>query len=532
MPVREKGAWALVLAVYAWSVAQLWFVCDDAFISFRYARNAARGFGLRYNLGDHVPVEGYSNLLWTLMAAVVERIGADVELVMPWLSVLCGLALLAHVSSVVRALGGSERASWMAALMLAASPVFGTWSTGGLATMPAAWAMFATFDALIVRPAPRVGLAILAGACLILLRVEGMAWVAVMMVLAAYRRRDDRGALTQVALVTAVLVAVILAQMGWRWSVYGDWVANTARAKVGMSADRLLRGLKYIVGLWTELWIPALVMGGLPTLVRSGTVGRCIAAMAVAVPTWCVVVGGDYMAFGRLILTGLPFAVVGAALALDQWSTRQPRAWAGAIVLLAVGMLPTHDVPLSPRPVRDLLSVRSTTPWVHAEHEMLRSMRRNVKTWKKQGKALAAVAGPDVSLVTGAIGARGYHSDLFIYDRGGLVTQGVADSVSGIKASDRSPGHDVIADRGWFMKDKPTWIHFGDLTGKSVGRKQIAEEVKRFRPSKKIRNWYAPRVLPTEVDDVTHTIVVLERTETQEIAAQVWENWRRDYSLD
>ena len=41
---------------YALLVHRFWFVTDDAFISFRYAQNLVRGHGLRFNLGEHVPV--------------------------------------------------------------------------------------------------------------------------------------------------------------------------------------------------------------------------------------------------------------------------------------------------------------------------------------------------------------------------------------------------------------------------------------------------------------------------------------------
>ena len=54
---------------------RFWFVSDDAYITFRYAQNWAQGYGLRYNLGEHVPVEGYSNFLWVAACAVIEVVG-------------------------------------------------------------------------------------------------------------------------------------------------------------------------------------------------------------------------------------------------------------------------------------------------------------------------------------------------------------------------------------------------------------------------------------------------------------------------
>jgi len=43
---------------------------DDGMISMRYAKNLADGFGLRWNPGEP-PVEGYTNLLWTLYLALI-----------------------------------------------------------------------------------------------------------------------------------------------------------------------------------------------------------------------------------------------------------------------------------------------------------------------------------------------------------------------------------------------------------------------------------------------------------------------------
>ena len=43
------------------------WVAEDAYISFRYARNLVEGHGLVFNVGEKV--EGYTNFLWTLLLA-------------------------------------------------------------------------------------------------------------------------------------------------------------------------------------------------------------------------------------------------------------------------------------------------------------------------------------------------------------------------------------------------------------------------------------------------------------------------------
>jgi hypothetical protein len=53
---RELAAFSLALIPYMLLVKGFWWIDEDAFISFRYAYNLARGNGLRFNLGEQVPV--------------------------------------------------------------------------------------------------------------------------------------------------------------------------------------------------------------------------------------------------------------------------------------------------------------------------------------------------------------------------------------------------------------------------------------------------------------------------------------------
>ncbi|HEX7602922.1 MAG TPA: hypothetical protein VF316_15000, partial [Polyangiaceae bacterium] len=52
------------------------FICDDAYITFRYARNLAEHGVPLYNLDERV--EGYTNFLWMILAAALFRAGATV----------------------------------------------------------------------------------------------------------------------------------------------------------------------------------------------------------------------------------------------------------------------------------------------------------------------------------------------------------------------------------------------------------------------------------------------------------------------
>src|SRR5580692_4725588 len=69
------GGLAVVAAIT--SAAWLSWLSDDAFISFRYAKNLVRGVGLVFNVGERV--EGYSHPLWTVWIAAGLKLGASAE---------------------------------------------------------------------------------------------------------------------------------------------------------------------------------------------------------------------------------------------------------------------------------------------------------------------------------------------------------------------------------------------------------------------------------------------------------------------
>ncbi|MDA1266569.1 MAG: hypothetical protein O2816_15930, partial [Planctomycetota bacterium] len=111
------------------------FVCDDAFISFRFADNLARGEGLRFNLGEQPPVEGYSEFGWVL--AIAAGIGLNIA---PWvtarvLSVLAGALLVVLVTgAIARVAQGRRVATLGGALVVGTLVPLAVWSTSGMGT--------------------------------------------------------------------------------------------------------------------------------------------------------------------------------------------------------------------------------------------------------------------------------------------------------------------------------------------------------------------------------------------------------------
>ncbi len=128
------GALALILIANAlWFYQAIgWDAVDDAYISYVYAQNALRGYGLTFNPSERV--EGFSNFLWTAMMLPIVGAGWDVGRVSSALGVAFGIGTLALAIRFPKWLGVAPIVGWMAALFLAVDGSFALWSVSGLET--------------------------------------------------------------------------------------------------------------------------------------------------------------------------------------------------------------------------------------------------------------------------------------------------------------------------------------------------------------------------------------------------------------
>ena len=69
-------------------VTRMW-ACEDAYITFRYIDNLVHGFGLVYNVGEHV--EGFTHPAWLFLVSIPSFIGVSIRASALWLSLLCTL---------------------------------------------------------------------------------------------------------------------------------------------------------------------------------------------------------------------------------------------------------------------------------------------------------------------------------------------------------------------------------------------------------------------------------------------------------
>ncbi|MEM8713959.1 MAG: hypothetical protein AAGG01_23695, partial [Planctomycetota bacterium] len=256
---RLLGALGAALLPFAYLVQRFNFVADDAYITFRYSRNFHEGKGLVYNPGVDPPVEGYSEFLWAVLLRLGFDVGIAPETLSRVLSIGAGALMVALVVLMAaRWFGERPVALFGTAVFLGAAPPLGVWATGGMATMPAATLAVLVFWLVFGRRSGRASGPLvvgLAASALALMRADAALLVALILgpaiVLGAVRRRGD---LLRAALGGALISAVSFgAHVAWRHSVYGDWLPNTARAKLGFSSAATGRGLDYVVSSFLSM---------------------------------------------------------------------------------------------------------------------------------------------------------------------------------------------------------------------------------------------------------------------------------------
>jgi len=231
---RRSGftlAFAFALAIVAIQIAayRRLFV-DDAFITFRYSQNLARGLGFTWNPGEK-PVEGYSNFLWMLLNFVAERAHLDPMTVSRSAGAVCLVVSLVAVRALARIVTGSARWANLAILQLAAYPQFAYWAMSGLET--ASVSMFSLLYFVSFHhdfPSRRWPWRTALCAVLLWLSRPDPALLLVLSGLPVLfsHDRESRGWLLRLVLLALPIVAIY---QGWKLVTFGRLFPNTVAAK-------------------------------------------------------------------------------------------------------------------------------------------------------------------------------------------------------------------------------------------------------------------------------------------------------------
>ena len=449
----------MALVPFLLLVQRFAFVCDDAYISFRYARHLVEGIGLRFNASEVPAVEGYSNLLWILWLAPFEFfLPGRLPLVsMVSSAVLGSLLLLSVLRLARRRLGLSDVQLAATGLVLACLPPFFVWSTGGLETMACSLAVFLVFERLSFDPdEPHVRAAGLAAVAAVLTRADGAVWVGAALVASAIASPTPMRALAAAVRTGLFVLAAVALQLAFRVGYHDAWIPNTARVKAGFSFVRLERGAGYLASLLLELPVLAL----LPLVILSWARARhrlAVGALAVCVlgASYSVFVGGDFMTMGRFLVPTMAFVGLGFAALTRALGSGVRLAICTALVV-ASGLAAGFDRAPVPSAWRQRAHFRWNEPVARSEAEQWRIMRDRAEGWARVGRALGAHSEPGESIVLPNLGAISYYSEVHAFDPFGLISPEVAERETPRRRA--SPGHDLRVEPSFFFDREPDYL--------------------------------------------------------------------------
>jgi len=323
MPVRTRVIlYAVLLATLGLLLAHAYvyaFLTDDAFISFRYARNLSQGNGLVFNPGFE-RVEGYTNFLWVLVLAAFNAAGFASEHIAHVLTVTVTVVLWLLVVWCALRSAARGRQVWIAvvpALFLAATRSVAVWSTSGLETrlfevliVGGTLRLIVEIQAHISGEKPPRPLAAVLLALASLTRPDGVLISLAAIAGMALRFRGRLG-LRLVLVSLGIYVFLVAGHFAFRLVYYGEWLPNTYYAKVGGRTSWDL-GFAYLAAVILEyaayLWLPILVAALFHHRTRATLfIPALFGAVVIPHALYVTAVGGDHFEYRPFDLY-FPFA--------------------------------------------------------------------------------------------------------------------------------------------------------------------------------------------------------------------------------
>ncbi len=434
--MRKMVAWwiPLVLIITALSARLIPGprTIDDAYITYRYARNILSGEGFVFNPGERVL--GTTTGLYTLMMAAAGSISGGAQANFPVISWLLNASADAITCVVLWQIGKRSAypvAGAIAGLTWAVAPYSVTFSIGGLETSLFILLQTAAILAYLTRRYPFA--ALFAGMSLIL-RLDGLILVGLIFLdwlIRAWRDQADRPTIRTLLLFSIPVAAWLIFTIFY----FGNPLPHSIQAKIGAyrlePTDGLVRLLQhYATPFLFHNWIGTLpaVAGGLvvfPFLFLVGArraVNHNRRLFPWAIYPWAyfiVFAAANPLIFRWYLAPPLPayllFILIGLQdilFRLFKLADRTPpdrRRWTAAILIMIVLSVGGNlsDWKLNPghgpnRPAPDM---------AYIELEIL---------YRQAADIVQPLIGPDTVLAAGDVGVLGYYTSAKILDTVGL----------------------------------------------------------------------------------------------------------------
>ncbi len=320
----------IIFIVFLILCLKISFLSDDAFISFRYAKNFVNGNGLVFNPGERV--EGYTNFLWVMISALFIKLNADPMTCSRILSVIFSFLTIFLTYLIANKIFGiTGLISFLGAVLLALNPGFVLWSYSGLETIFFTFLITAAnfFNLMYLKKNNNRFLifASIMFSAASLTRPEGVlffflgfSFTAAVYFLKA-RKEGILPVIRKFILPVLIFTAIYGIYFIWRYSYYGFFFPNTFYAKTGFD-NQIARGLYYCFKFYRESLAMGLLLIFPAYLIikeyRSGKILYMLFLIS-GFTLYIILVGGDNLLVQRFFVPVMPLVFTLVMLGVNKF---------------------------------------------------------------------------------------------------------------------------------------------------------------------------------------------------------------------
>ncbi len=485
------------------------FIQDDAFISFRYADNLARGFGLVWNPGEHI--EGYTNFLWTCIMSGAIYAHMDPILCSQILGMaffFCSLLFTFKLSQLIFQSGGM---GLLTILFLGTNYTFSCYATGGLETQMQASlfvmsAYFCLRNVVAKRWSP-ASLLLLSAllTCAVLTRLDSALLVVVIgFTTAVCLLREDRTTnekFLRVALFVVPMLLCITCWFLWKRTYYGGIFPNTFYVKAS-SLTSIGKGFKYVyIFFLSYLLFPFPVIGMFAARLLFTKQHLPLLIVLLIIFAWAsyvIKVGGDFMEF-RFIVPVLPFIFILITWLIFNYIRRD------ALRYILAGLIFTGSL------YHVFTFAYSNEDNIEPIKQLSGHLFNGNENWTGIGKILGEAFHdhPEVSIAVTAAGAIPFYSRSAAIDMLGMNDRWVAEHGEILGSW---PGHQRIASLNYLMERKVNLV----ISHPIVISRSAPVTMLPMLPANSVDTLANVKIIELPLDD-THKLIVLYLQECQAI---------------
>ncbi len=456
------------IAAYILFVYHNRYITDDAFISFRYARNLFEGHGLAYNTGERV--EGYTNFLWTILMSLSFILNIEITTFSYILGISIQLITLFFVYLLGKKYFQKKSLGLFLTVLTATNFTFIVNATGGLGTMlQGLWVVLLLYLITIFEKNQQNILLVFGGAIsslAILTRLDSVILIIPLLVYVVLKTTTRK----KILFLVIPIIIIVGTYFIWKLSYYGTLLPNTFYAKTN-GIHYYLLGFQYVSSfLLSYCLVPITII--FISKISQVIEQRLNLALITSILIWflyLVYIGGDFMEY-RFFVAIIPLIYILTIKLLTLNLSQRLKVIIISCLLISPSMF-QHSFK-SDNPTLDRLNIFCR--FVAKTNIFNQLLNHTTLSWENAGLILAEALNndPSVSIGITAAGTIPYYSRLPTLDILGLNDAWI--SRNGVEYQ-QVPGHRIIAPLNYLIKQNvnllignPTYSKFNNQSNFSL----------------------------------------------------------------